>query len=97
MDYLKRGELLAFLDEICQKATCDAYVSADCIRDRVRIMPAANVAPVCHGRWILDGNKEWHCSECNYYCEDIHFSDTPGYVYCPQCGVKMDLERPGED
>lgn len=55
-------------------------------------MPAADVAPVQHGKWILDGDDEWHCSECNCCCEDIHFSEMPGYVYCPQCGAKMDAD-----
>ena len=44
--------------------------------------PAADVAPVRHGRWLLDGR----CSEC------LENPLTTHRTYCPNCGVKMDLE-----
>lgn len=53
-------------------------------------LPAADVAPVVHGRWnSMDGYKmRVVCSECGW--------DAPEYgkfySYCPNCGAKMDLE-----
>lgn len=53
-------------------------------------LPAADVAPVVHGRWdIMDGYKARRaCSVCGW--------DVPEYgkfySYCPNCGAKMDLE-----
>lgn len=53
--------------------------------------PAADVAPVVHGRWIHDGRRirsgiDWcHCSECgksDNFCARTN--------YCPHCGAKMD-------
>lgn len=50
--------------------------------------PAADVAPVVHGRWnSMDGYKtRVVCSECGW--------DAPEYgkfySYCPNCGAKMD-------
>lgn len=53
--------------------------------------PAADVAPVVHGRWIHDGQRinggiDWcHCSECgksDNFCARTN--------YCPNCGAKMD-------
>ena len=48
--------------------------------------PAADVAPVLHGRWVASHDEFYSCSICKY----------PVYVgwnqtkYCPNCGAKMD-------
>ena len=50
-------------------------------------MPAADVAPVVHARWIGDGLKgNWcYCSNCKKAASFFMISD-----YCPNCGAKMD-------
>ena len=58
----------------------------------LRDMPAADVAPVRHGRWISVPHKLARvCSVCNrdepYKFADI---DADVYDYCPSCGAKMD-------
>ena len=58
----------------------------------LRGMPAANVAPVRHGRWVSVPHKLARvCSVCNrdepYKFADI---DADVYDYCPNCGSKMD-------
>ena len=45
-------------------------------------IPAADVTPVRHGRWI-DSSNGWMCS----VCERDSTYDTP---YCPHCGALMD-------
>lgn len=54
-------------------------------------IPAADVVPVVHGRWIHDGHRieggiDWcHCSECgksDNFCARTN--------YRPNCGAKMD-------
>lgn len=58
------------------------------VRTIIAGMPAADVAPVVHGRWNnMDGYKTRKvCSECGW--------DVPEYgkfySYCPNCGAKMD-------
>ena len=53
-------------------------------------MPAADVAPVRHGRWLQKKHKifgnayDYVCSECG--C-DYALAE---YNYCPNCGAKMD-------
>lgn len=56
-------------------------------------VPVADVAPVVHGRWIVDErhNREPYCSECDY---EPLCADTGNY--CPNCGAKMDLEAGDE-
>ena len=62
-------------------------------------IPAADVAPVRHGKWL-----EWFPGDCAlimtgeemlYRCSscDAKYSDAEGYKYCPNCGAKMDLEE----
>ena len=57
--------------------------------------PAADVAPVAHGRWIEPtrlyyGAKQYECSLC---CSDTFWkkhSITEKYPCCPNCGCRMD-------
>ena len=61
----------------------------------VIMLPAADVAPVRHGRWVhTDLASHWHgkdeCSECIYHEQDR--SDLSSFRYCPNCGAKMDLD-----
>lgn len=56
-------------------------------------IPAADVAPVVHGRWIgapICGNENCRCSECGSW-HNIH-ANLRGEImqkYCPNCGAKM--------
>ena len=49
-------------------------------------IPAADVAPVVHGRWIM------HDDECGLTCECSagHIETMGDGNYCPNCGAKMD-------
>ncbi len=51
--------------------------------------PAADVAPVVHGRWIED-HDYLKCSECGVMVKcDFTFFDIGNWNYCPNCGAKM--------
>lgn len=57
--------------------------------------PAADVAPVVHGRWIRfkepdseTGYIHMRCSVCTAYWSDPSHADN--FRYCPRCGAKMD-------
>lgn len=55
--------------------------------------PAADVAPVRHGKWIFVNPPtelvDWEeCSACGY--KNFNFSR---FKYCPNCGAKMDEEE----
>lgn len=71
----------------------------------IKAIPAADVAPVAHGRWIPSESDfddddtlfdveewcDWQCSACR---EDICYDDPRPMrllpKYCPNCGAKMD-------
>ena len=56
-------------------------------------MPAADVAPVRHGRWIWHSEERGYlCSECGSGCLLNYESDWHKSDWCPHCGCKMDLE-----
>ena len=57
--------------------------------------PAADVAPVVHGRWEKwNGDDRHHCTVCECYANAER--DSYGYIayefldnYCPNCGAQM--------
>lgn len=57
----------------------------------MEIIPAADVAPVRHGRWIeigyACGETEHQCSECK---ETEWRTSASRLKYCPFCGAMMD-------
>ncbi len=74
-------------------ALMDASLSSvdeDTILDLVDSVPAADVAPVVHGRWSnndIPGSMLCGCSVCGFTC------GASSFFYCPHCGAKMDGER----
>ena len=69
-------------------------------------IPAADVAPVVHGRWvfgkdlaccwgqILKNKYHLYCSECLEQAFNLSEDNDPDFdadtSYCPNCGAKMD-------
>ena len=59
---------------------------------RIKDFPAADVAPVVHGRWVYDEHEmEYSCSVCLH---NAPVGMTTYYTtnYCPNCGARMDGE-----
>lgn len=100
-EYISREAAIAYIreqSEECQKAFeelgGESGIYADAYNDLAEdfySIPAADVAPVVHGRWVHDGRRiesgiDWcHCSECgksDNFCARTN--------YCPNCGAKMD-------
>ena len=83
---LKRNSLKCF------NSYYKGYVNA--IKDLADI-PAADVAPVRHGRWIEQCEESlYSCSACG--TEWITIEGTPkenDMDFCPHCGAKMDLKE----
>lgn len=64
------------------------------LEDALNRIPAADVAPVRHGRWIKENSRKksylWICSNCRkiaYFCGG---DGKCAYQYCPHCGAIMD-------
>ncbi len=54
-------------------------------------LPAADVAPVRHGRWLAQNDFWRKCSECEGTWHE-QWIKGKALNYCPNCGAKMDLK-----
>ena len=65
------------------------YANAVCYN--LQNLPAADVAPVVHGKWGHTHTSESYFNEC-WRCSACGFDDTEGFgfKFCPNCGAKMD-------
>ena len=101
-EYIKKADVLEYLSARRKQvlksplSTLDAKFEVMEIFDFVdHRVESADVAPVRHGRWVLDEKRYVvYCSECSepvsYYpnIRDVREENH----YCPNCGAKMDLE-----
>ena len=69
-----------FHAELCEKSEMIVGFSRDNPAYCGMFLNSADVAPVRHGQWLLDGS----CSEC------LANPLTTHKKYCPNCGAKMD-------
>lgn len=84
--------------EAVRKAECDAdydgrRFDAEFIENALDFIPAADVAPVVHGRWeyipqTLNTLSQLRCPFCRWWSFDPSIDGV--YNYCPNCGAKMD-------
>lgn len=96
-EYVKRAAIMEFpiRKDHCDKERANEHFifGIESVLEYVENLPAADVAPVVHGRWDnLDGYKtRMVCSVCGW--------DVPEYgkfySYCPNCGAKMDGDSNG--
>ena len=69
-----------------------AHIAHDCEHAHFVAMidrfPAADVAPVVHGRWTYDKKAQrQYCSVCKGF---FYGAINSPMSYCPSCGAKMD-------
>lgn len=60
--------------------------------NEVNKAPAADVAPVVHGRWMKTCLPDiYHCTNCKIATKMDELCDSEILrAYCPNCGAKMD-------
>lgn len=78
---------------------CDFGFSRGAIKSGINSIPAADVAPVVHGRWddsgrytFPSGDTAVRCTECGCALTESEYH-LNNWNYCPVCGAKMDGER----
>ena len=101
------GKNVMTMDEYIKRETAIEAIMSDppdahyqsWYAEKINEIPAAEVAPVRHGRWIMKktsaGASYTVCSYCN---ASVKYNDEYGTVimnlnganYCPNCGAKMD-------
>nr|DAD70424.1 MAG TPA: zinc-ribbon domain protein [Siphoviridae sp. ctnhN1] len=85
-EYIKREDaLLKLMQDGCLASSIES----------IKNIPAADVAPVVHGRWEQDADGDWYCTNCGEVVAicDSGRERTYRKPYCPNCGVKMDGKK----
>ena len=101
-EYIEREMALKAIDEYFHTTNPDGEEQIGVLKSRrvIIALPAADVAPVRHGRWDSSGKYRFQkdnsvavrCTECG---SSLTESEYRCYVwnYCPVCGAKMDLDE----
>lgn len=89
-DYISREAAMEIV-----KRTSGDYAAAF---SEIRKLPAADVEPVRHGRWMHEETEGcfhiWSCSVCG---RGMNGNPMGTDLYCYHCGAKMDLEGENDD
>lgn len=82
-EYIDREKVLKLLE------SAQAWGwSMNTLYDEMKDLPSADVAPVVHGKWILDAKNHCHCSQC---LSGRNIETQIGWNYCPNCGARCDI------
>ncbi len=75
----------------------DEFIPYETMVSDLRGMPAADVAPVRHGRWerVIPSKSAAKWST-KVSCSNCHSAGYAHHKYCPNCGAKMDEARSNE-
>lgn len=88
-EYIERE---ALLEKLAERDLCLCVSESD-----IKDIPAADVAPVVHGRWSWDTGDMWTCSVCGTRNHIKEVMGRPDFNYCPDCGALMNKEAPNGD
>lgn len=96
-EYLDRGSLVArmkYYKEHTTEESGEHYAYTVALRE-IRNAPAADVAPVVHGHWVVrfDGpykRRRCYCSHCGKHNGVGGIAQNQEKPYCPNCGARMD-------
>lgn len=110
-EYIEREEVIKILEQydLSSGSTLGYHSGAiECTISAIEMLPAADVAPVQHGRWTfgkdlpdsfgsMNKNKyHLYCSECRHQAFNKSADNDCDFdedtPFCPWCGAKMDKE-----
>ena len=88
-EYIERAALKR---ELAPYEENDFSQQMDVILAIVDAQPAADVAPVRHGRWLKRSNGTPYCSNCDANERDTYSAVVNECTFCYSCGARMDKE-----
>lgn len=95
-EYVKRAAIMEFpiRKDHCDKERANEHFifGIESVLEYVENLPAADVAPVVHGRWVsVAGKRDRICSRCLHNEPYKNAADDAEvFEFCPHCGAKMD-------
>ena len=94
-EYIERE---ATVKAFCEQ--CSDYVNGKCTYEGacevsiIATVPAADVQPICHGRWKYYKNNgitnTYICTNCQSKVETAIDVEPSKFKYCPNCNARMD-------
>lgn len=97
IEYILRSDILYHIVEFEERCHNDRWTETHEIAYKAEIdqIPAADVAPVMHGQWIVKGDAQPISNDKVYGCSLCDDKNRRYYKwqlsnYCPSCGAKMD-------
>lgn len=99
MAYIEREDALESLCTGCEyvpieeKEVCPYRFTGCQEYANIFAIPAADVVPVRHGRWVhpAPGDGEPYCSVCHAEAEYFYGYGSFEPDFCPSCGARMDM------
>lgn len=95
-EYIEREALLREIERRERLMVWDKTISVDALKRFILNRPAADVAPVVHGRWddsgrytFPSGSTAVRCTNCGCALTVSEYR-LNNWNYCPVCGAKMD-------
>lgn len=95
-EYIEREALLREIERRERLMVGDKTISVDALKRFILNRPAADVAPVVHGRWddsgrytFPSGSTAVRCTNCGCALTVSEYR-LNNWNYCPVCGAKMD-------
>ena len=87
-EYIERQKVFDSLPVVTEDRSVSLYGAVADFMVCVSAIPAADVAPVRHGRWEINELGYLVCTHCAWIRYGIPLVEH--YPYCPNCGAKMD-------
>ncbi len=91
-EYIEREMILKEFEGIKIPDSIEYGLASELAVNIIKYAPAADVAPVRHGRWVADCDGISRCSLCwaAAPAEDEDWDRIDSPPYCHNCGAKMD-------
>lgn len=92
-EYIEREAIMEFpiRKDHCDKEHANEHFifGIESVLEYVENLPAADVAPVVHGRWKKSGSL-LECQYCGEIYSQLGGNAGKSWNYCPNCGAKME-------
>lgn len=99
-EYIKREAIMKFpiRKDHCDKKHANEHFifGIESVLEYVENLPAADVAPVVHGKWNVSGGL-LECQNCGEIYSTLGGNEGKAWNYCPDCGARMDGDSDGSN